>query len=126
MFHEISGCHVQPESIVSGSYARGQSGASGPAGNAHTWHIWYMTGHPYWCCRFGKALCQRLMEVLRVGQEAQKPLALQLLRHLFQSPSIHLGPPGLFATDGQLFAAVAALLQGPLAAEALQVCCSPI
>ncbi|KAK9867850.1 hypothetical protein WJX84_002781 [Apatococcus fuscideae] len=71
--------------------------------------------------RFGKALCQRLMEVLRVGQEAQKPLALQLLRHLFQSPSIHLGPPGLFATDGQLFAAVAALLQGPLAAEALQV-----
>lgn len=61
------------------------------------------------------------MEVLRRGQDAQKPLALQLLRHLFESPNIHLGPPGVIAADGQLYAAVANLLQGPLASEALRV-----
>ena len=71
--------------------------------------------------RHSKLVVERLLEVLTRGAEALHPAALLALRCLFEVPELDLGAAARSFSDAQLFFPVAALLDTPCSALALEV-----
>lgn len=61
------------------------------------------------------------MEVLVSGTEAFQPTVLLILRCIFDSPGLDMGPSAHALADAQLFYPVAALLETPHSSKALEV-----
>ncbi len=61
------------------------------------------------------------MEVLVSGAEAYQTTVLLIVRSLFDSPDLDMGPPAHTLADAQLFYPVAALLETPRSSQALEV-----
>ena len=75
-------------------------------------------GHLY---RHSKLVVERLLEVLVRGAPALHPAALLALRYLFEVPGLDLGVSARAFSDAQLFFPVAAQLDTPCSALALEV-----
>lgn len=71
--------------------------------------------------RHSKLVVERLLEVLTRGAAALHPAALLALRCLFEAPDLDLGVAARAFSDAQLFLPVAAQLDTPCSALALEV-----
>lgn len=71
---------------------------------------------------YARLVFQRVLEVLRRGAADQQAAALAVLKALFEVPGADLGSSAWLAEESPLMQLLSAMVDGPLASQALELC----